>query len=88
MIPDITYPNLGIQERVIHQYAWLDFHGGFWHLLTNNSRDHRKWTNRHQAFSDLIFEGWAISGNDGKEPTVNHDADRHLYGYGLIRTVH
>ena len=76
------------KEGVIRQHAWLDFHGGHWHLVTCNTHDHREWKNRHLALSDLISEGWAIDSNEGNEPTTNHNADRHLYGYGLIRTLH
>ena len=70
----------------MRQYAWLDFHGGFWHLITRDARHPaRKWINRKLALSDLAAEGWVV---DGKEPTIRHDANRHFYGYGLMRTIH
>jgi hypothetical protein len=73
----------------MRQYAWLDFHGGRWHLITSNAHDlDRKWTDRHLALSDLTSEGWVIDGPHGKQPTMKHDANRHFYGYGLMRTVH
>ncbi len=73
----------------MRQYAWLDFHGGCWYLVTGNpdARD-RKWANRDAALADLAEEGWVIDGPHGKEPTIKHDADRHFYGYALRRTVH
>jgi hypothetical protein len=72
----------------MRQYAWLDFHGGFWHLLTDKTHDRdRKWTNRDLALSDLTAEGWIIDGPHGKEPTMKHDANRHFYGYAFRRTV-
>jgi hypothetical protein len=73
----------------MRQYAWLDFHGGCWHLVTSNIRDHdRKWANRDSALSDLAAEGWTIDGPHGKQPKIKHDADRHFYGYALKRTIH
>jgi hypothetical protein len=73
----------------MRQYAWLDFHGGCWHLVTGNVHDgDRKWANRDSALSDLAGEGWLIDGPHGKRPTMNHDAGRHFFGYGLRRTVH
>jgi hypothetical protein len=73
----------------MRQYAWLDFHGGHWHLITGNAHDRdRKWANRDLALSDLIAEGWIIDGPRGKQPTIRHEANRHLYGYGLMRTIH
>jgi hypothetical protein len=72
----------------MRQYAWLDFHGGCWHLVTKNRRDRdRKWTNRESALSDLSAEGWVIGGPQGKQLTM-HDADWHSYGYRLSRTIH
>ena len=35
------------------------------------------------ALSDLSSEGWIIDGPHGKQPTMKHDADRHIYGYAL-----
>jgi len=73
----------------MRQYAWLDFHGGWWHLITTNARDpDRKWANRNLALTDLTAEGWVIDGPHGKQPTMKHDANRHFYGYGLMRTIH
>jgi hypothetical protein len=71
------------------QHAWLDFHGGYWHLVTANRRHRdRKWTNRYVALADLKAEGWTIDESYGEQPTMKHDSSRHMYGYGLIRTVH
>jgi hypothetical protein len=73
----------------MRQYAWLDFHGGCWHLVTSSAHDRdRKWANGDLALSDLASEGWIIDGPHGKQPTIKHDANRHFYGYGLRRTVH
>jgi hypothetical protein len=73
----------------MRQFAWLDFHGGCWHLIAGNAHDRdRKWTNRHLALSDLTAEGWVIDESQGKQPTTRHNANRHLYGYGLRRTIH
>ena len=73
----------------MRQYAWLDFHGGRWHLVTANAHDRdRMWKNRESALSDLTWEGWAIDGPHGKQPTIKHDSNRHFYGYGLRCTVH
>jgi hypothetical protein len=71
------------------QLAWLDFHGGCWHLVTGDARDgDRKWISGDSALSDLLSEGWIIDGPHGKQPTIKHDANRHFYGYGLRRTIH
>ena len=73
----------------MRQYAWLDFHGGYWHLVTGNNDDpDRKWTNRDLALFDLTAEGWLIDGPHGKQSAMKHDANRHFYGYGLMCTVH
>ncbi len=73
----------------MHQIAWLDFHGGCWHLVTGNAGDPgREWVSRDTALSDLAAEGWVTNGPHGKEPTIKHKADRHFYGYALIRMVH
>ncbi len=73
----------------MRQLAWLDFHGGRWHLVTGNAHDdHRKWNNRESALSDLAAEGWMIDGPHGKRHTMNYNANRHFYGYELRRTIH
>jgi hypothetical protein len=73
----------------MREYARLDFHGGYWHLVTNNTDNpDRKWTSWDSALSDLISEGWVIDGPHIGQPTMKHDANRHFYGYGLMRTVH
>ncbi len=73
----------------MRQYAWLEFHGGCWHLVTGKTHDHdRKWANRHLALLELTAEGWVVDGLHGKQPTIEHDSNRHFYGYGLKRTVH
>ena len=73
----------------MRQHTWLDFHGECWHLVTSKAHDpDRKWTNRDIALSDLTWEGWVIDGPHGKQPTIQHHANRHLYGYGLMRTIH
>ena len=78
-----------VDEGVMRQYAWLDFYGGFWHLVTGDALDcDRKWANRDSALSDLISEGWVIDGPHGKPPTIKHHVNRHFYGYGLMRTIH
>jgi hypothetical protein len=78
-----------LEEMFMHQYAWLDFYGECWHLVTGDVHDdHRKWTGRESALSELAAEGWMISGPYGKPPTIKHDANRHFYGYGLMRTIH
>ena len=73
----------------MRQYAWFDFHGGCWHLVTANAPDpDRKWANRFLALSDWTAEGWIIDGPYGKEPTIRHNLNRHFCGYGLLRTIH
>jgi hypothetical protein len=62
----------------MRQIAWLDFHGGRWHLVTGNAHDRdRMWTNRNSALLDLTAEGWIIDGPHGKQPTIKHEANRH-----------
>ena len=40
----------------MRQYAWLDFHGGCWHLVTSNAHDpDRKWMNRETG--SFRFDG-------------------------------
>ncbi len=59
----------------MRQYAWLDFHGGCWHLITGNSHDRDwKWVKREVDLSDLIAEVWIIDGPHGKQLTIKHDA--------------
>jgi hypothetical protein len=78
-----------MQDGVMHQYAWLDFHGIHWRLITGNANDRfRKRTNRDRALSDLTAEGWIVNGPHGRRPTMKHSANRHFYGYALKRTVH
>jgi hypothetical protein len=73
----------------MRQHAWLDFHRGFWLLVTGDTHaGNRKWADRDLALSDLSVEGWVIDGPYGKQPTIKHDANRHFYGYGLMRTIH
>ena len=73
----------------MHQYAWLNFHGGCWHLETANAKiPDRKWTSRRLALADLAEEGWIVEGAHEKQPTMKHESDRHCYGYGLRRTIH
>ena len=73
----------------MRQIALLDFHGGYWHLVTSKAHEaDRKWANRDLALSDLTAEGWVIDGPRGKQPKMRHVANRHFYGYGLRRTVH
>jgi hypothetical protein len=73
----------------MRQCAWLDFHGGLWHLVKSDAHDSsRKWASRDAALSDLTSEGWMIDGPHGTEPTIRHDSNRHFYGYALRRTVH
>jgi hypothetical protein len=70
------------REVVIPQIAWLDFHKSSWHLITGNAYDpKRKWMIRDAALSDLTAEGWTIDGPHEMEPTIEHNTDRHLYGY-------
>jgi hypothetical protein len=73
----------------MREIAWLDFNGGYWHLVTSKANDRDcKWVNRDSALSDLTAERWIIDGPHGKQPTIKHDANRHFYGYGLMRTIH
>jgi hypothetical protein len=73
----------------MRQNAWLDFHGGRWHLVTSNAQDpDQRWVNREAVLSDLTSEGCIIDGPHGKKPTIRHHANRHFYGYELARTVH
>jgi hypothetical protein len=65
------------------QYAWLDFYGGIWHLITDKPKERvRKWVNREAALAELREEGWTIEGPHPKRPRGR------FYGYGLMRTVH
>jgi len=73
----------------MRQHAWLDFHGGCWHLVASGDHDpDRKWQNRDSALSDLAWEGWIIDGPNGEQPTMRHSDNRHVYGYALRRTIH
>ena len=73
----------------MHQYAWLEFHCGKWHLLTGKQTDPvRIWMDRYAALSALAEEGWEISGPYPKRfPIRKHPRER-FYGYGLTRVVH
>jgi hypothetical protein len=71
------------------QYAWLDFHGGCWHLVTKNTVDEaRNWRDRKSALSELAAEGWTVDGTHGSLSAAEHDPDRHFYGFALKRTIH
>jgi len=78
-----------IREMIVmRQYAWLDYHGGCWHLNTGDSRDHeRKWAKRNAALSDLLAEGWVIDETRGDQSAI-HDAGCHGHRFGLRRTIH
>ena len=70
MAPGETIPAGGDFMR---QYAWLDFHGGCWHLVTGNIQDpDRIWASRESALSDLKAEGWIIDGPHEKQPRMQH----------------
>jgi hypothetical protein len=65
----------------MRQYAWLDFHGERWHLITDNANNRvRKWTNRERALSALTAEGCGVDGHHGKQPTMKHSGNRHFIG--------
>ncbi len=72
----------------MNRYAWLDFEGGAWHLLTDSPESlPRRWADRNLALSQLAEEGWSISGpfprRSGPDPASNQG----LYGFILSRAV-
>jgi hypothetical protein len=74
------------------RYAWLEFHRGVWLLLTDDKNEPaeaaRTWIDRKTALSDLVAEGWTISGPFPRRMTVEMDSKRRFYGFALTRTVH
>ncbi len=72
----------------MNRYAWLDFNGGAWLLLTDNpDNPPRRWADRSVALSQLTKEGWRISGPFPKRSGPDPTSDQGLYGFVLSRTV-
>ena len=70
------------EETPMRQYAWLDFHGGIWLLLTGNVRDPvQTWVGRDVALSQLKEEGWKITGPHPKRLSVKQVSRQRIYGY-------
>ena len=73
-------------------YAWLESHGGVWHLLTHVCSDRaeaaRIWADRDEALSDLAAEGWTIAGPYPETVKIGRQRELRFCGYALTRTVH
>jgi hypothetical protein len=73
----------------MHQYAWLDFYRGKWHLVTGKQTDPVWiWIDRQAALDTLVEEGWEVSGPYPKRFPVKTKARERLYGYAATRLVH
>ncbi len=73
----------------MNRYAWLEFDGGTWHLLTDNRENpSRRWADKGLALSELAEEGWKISGPFPKRFGLDPTANEGLYGFILSRAVH
>ena len=74
------------------QFAWLELHKGRWYLLTDIQREavsaRRKWTDQNAAISELMEEGWTISGFYPNELSKQLNLGDKYQGYLLIRTIH
>ena len=74
------------------QWAWLEFHEGNWHLLTDVTHDHsqasHKWSDENTALDELAAEGWKIAGEYPNRVSDMLGIRQVCQGYGLIRTVH
>jgi hypothetical protein len=73
----------------MHEYAWLEFYRGKWHLLTGKQTDPvRIWVDKKVALSALVEEGWEISGPHPKQFPIKKKPRERFYGYALTRVVH
>jgi hypothetical protein len=73
----------------MHQYAWLDFYRGKWHLLTGKQADPvRIWVDRQVALAAPVKEGCEVSGPYPKRFSFKKQPKLWFYGYALMRTVH
>jgi hypothetical protein len=75
----------------MRQFAWLELHKGTWYLLTDIREEtiqaSRKWTDKDTAISELIEEGWEISGPYPNKLSIMLNLGNKYRGFGLIRTI-
>jgi hypothetical protein len=75
-----------------YQYAWLEFNGGRWHLLTDVRKKpclkNRNWPDTDAALTELEAEGWIIFGYYPNELSERLGLGNKCQGYGLRRTIH
>jgi hypothetical protein len=72
----------------MNRYAWLEFNGRTWHLLTSNPENApRSWDDKGSALSDLAEEGWRISGPFPKRQGLDPTSNQSSYGFILSRAV-
>jgi hypothetical protein len=74
------------------QIAWLELHGGMWHLLTDVREESvngsRKWADKKAAISELSEEGWKISGPYPNRLSRKLNLGDRFHGYALMRSIH
>ena len=74
------------------QFAWLELYKGMWHLLTDIKSESvdasQKWTDRDVAITELLAEGWTISGQYPNWLSDKLDLGNKYQGFGLMRTIH
>ncbi len=65
-----------VAEACMH-YAWLEFHRGFWLLLTVDAKlpmkGARRWTDEKTALADLMDEGWTVSGAYPRRTSIDNE---------------
>ena len=70
----------------MHQYAWLELHEGMWHLLTDVRSKHnevsRKWVDKDIAITELMQEGWTITGPYRNWLSIKLKSNRDSMGWG------
>jgi len=72
----------------MNRYAWLEFNGGTWRLLTGNPENpSRSWADRRLALSELAEEGWKISGPFPKRLGLDSTSNESLPGFILSRAA-
>ncbi len=72
----------------MNRYAWLDFDGGTWCLLTDSSENSsRTWADKSAALCELAEEGWKISGPFPKRLDLDPESIHGPYGFILCRAV-
>ncbi len=76
----------------IRQFAWLEFHEGIWHLITDlkakTGQAGRNWIDKQAALAELQQEGWIVADKYPNPLSKKLDLGIEPRVYGLMRTIH